>query len=167
MLSALLNKLRERIETFLSAHPVGVLSTSGLHGAWAMPVRYRNCGLEVDCLIPRWADVAFHIEQDPRVLLLVPNRDAPATRWLQIAGAAQLLDLRRQVPVGFQISDFGVDNSQSPTLAPHASAGVSNPQSPMTNYQLPDLYVVVRITPQRIDLIDESQGWGARETLDL
>jgi hypothetical protein len=28
-------------------------------------------------------------------------------------------------------------------------------------------YVMVHITPQRIDLFDEGRGWGARETLDL
>lgn len=28
-------------------------------------------------------------------------------------------------------------------------------------------YVCIRIKPKRIDLIDESAGWGARETLDL
>jgi hypothetical protein len=30
-----------------------------------------------------------------------------------------------------------------------------------------DRYVVLQIAPERIDLLDESQGWGARETLDL
>jgi len=28
-------------------------------------------------------------------------------------------------------------------------------------------YVNIHITPKRIDLIDESCGWGARETLDI
>ncbi len=30
-----------------------------------------------------------------------------------------------------------------------------------------DRYVTVHLTPERVDLIDESRGWGARETLDL
>lgn len=30
-----------------------------------------------------------------------------------------------------------------------------------------DRYIKVRITPKRIDLIDESCEWGARETLDV
>jgi hypothetical protein len=30
-----------------------------------------------------------------------------------------------------------------------------------------DRYVFIHITPERIDLIDESRGWGARETLEL
>ena len=36
------------------------------------------------------------------------------------------------------------------------------------NVPTPDeLYLVVRVTPRRIDLLDENRGWGARETLDL
>ena len=30
-----------------------------------------------------------------------------------------------------------------------------------------DRYVAVHITPERVDLVDESRGWGARETLDV
>jgi len=30
-----------------------------------------------------------------------------------------------------------------------------------------DRYVFIHITPERIDLIDEGCGWGARETLDI
>jgi hypothetical protein len=30
-----------------------------------------------------------------------------------------------------------------------------------------DRYAVVHITPERVDLVDESHNWGARETLDL
>jgi len=32
---------------------------------------------------------------------------------------------------------------------------------------LGELYLVIHVTPQRIDLFDESRGWGARETLEL
>ena len=28
-------------------------------------------------------------------------------------------------------------------------------------------YTTIHIMPERIDLIDESHGWGARETLDI
>lgn len=30
-----------------------------------------------------------------------------------------------------------------------------------------DRYVTIHIVPEHIDLIDESRGWGSRETLDL
>jgi hypothetical protein len=112
-----------------------------------MPVRYRNVGLEVDCLLPRWADVAYYIEQDPHVLLVI--LDSPPTgggepggglRWLQYRGTAQPIsspDWDRLLPEG------------TPRVRPE------------------ERYVAIRITPERIDLIDESYGWGARETLDL
>jgi hypothetical protein len=29
-----------------------------------------------------------------------------------------------------------------------------------------ELYLVVRVAPRRIDLIDEDQGWGMQETLE-
>lgn len=33
--------------------------------------------------------------------------------------------------------------------------------------RLDDRYVLVHIVPEHLDLIDETQGWGVRETLDL
>jgi hypothetical protein len=145
----LLNKLRERITTFLSQYQAALLSTSGTQGAWAMPVRYCHDGLHVDCLIPRWADIAFHLEQDPRVLLLIPDREIPASRWLQIAGTAE------------------VGSSKLEVRSWKLEANQSHFPLPTSHFELADLFLVVRITPHRIDLIDETWGWGARETLDL
>ncbi|MFQ5854307.1 MAG: pyridoxamine 5'-phosphate oxidase family protein [Anaerolineae bacterium] len=144
----MLEELRDRMTAFLSHHRVCVLSTAGAQGAWAMPVRYRNRGLEVDCLLPRWADVAYHVEQDPHVLLVI--QDPPSsplvggTRgglcWLQYQGFAR--------PVAAPDWEG---------LLPGWTASTS-----------PDeLYLVIRVTPERIDLFDESRGWGARETLKL
>jgi hypothetical protein len=130
-----LERLRDEIEAYLAQHQVGVLSTSGLAGTWAMPARYRSRGLEVDCLLPRWADVAYHLEQDPNVLLIVRDTQADALRWLECRGTARLV------------------------------------ASPDWAWLLPEGavkgYVVIRITPRRMDLVDEGRGWGARETLDL
>jgi hypothetical protein len=62
-------------------------------------------------------------------------------RWLQYRGSAQ------------------------PIAAPEWSSllpeGMSNARA------AEERYVAVRIKPARIDLIDETRGWGARETLDL
>lgn len=30
-----------------------------------------------------------------------------------------------------------------------------------------EFYVAVQVTPKRVDLVDESRGWGVRETLDV
>jgi len=136
----MLEKLRDQIASYLSHHEVCILSTTGAQEAWAMPVRYRSRGLEVECLVPRWADVAYHLEQNPHVLLIIQTCYASGLRWLQIQGLAR--------PVAAPDWD---------QLLPRWASGV--PPG--------DLYLVVRVTPERIDLVDESQGWGVRETLEL
>ena len=136
----MLDELRDRIVDYLSEHQVCVVSTSGLTGTWAMPVRYRSQGSEVDCLLPRWADVTYHLEQRPDVLLIVRDTQVDDLRWLECRGTAQVI--------------ASPDWSE---LLPEGTA-VPRPE---------DRYVIVRVTPKRIDLVDESLGWGARETLDL
>ncbi len=122
----MLDELRERIIAFLSQNQACVISTSGCHGAWSVGVPYRNRGLELDCRVPRWSDALYHLEQDPRVLVIILDAQAGPARWLQYRGSAR------------------ADSSR-------AGEG----------------YTAVHIMPERIDLMDESQGWGARETLDI
>jgi len=127
---------------------VCIISAAGPLGAQAMPVRYRNCGLEVECLVPRWAEVAYHLEQGATVVLIAQachvagpsTGSGQALHWLQIRGSARAVT----------VSDWA-------GLLPEWTSGVA-PE---------ELYLVVRVTPARIDLFDESQGWGARETLEL
>lgn len=144
----MLDELRDRIIAYLGEHQVCVLSTTGPEGPRAMPVRYRNLGLEIECLLPRWTDVAYDLQQDPRVMLIVQDisacgeqsRTTPGLRWLQCVGTAQPVerpDWTALLPTGTSLASPG------------------------------DLYLVVRVTPRRIDLMDESRGWGGRETLDL
>jgi nitroimidazol reductase NimA-like FMN-containing flavoprotein (pyridoxamine 5'-phosphate oxidase superfamily) len=143
----MLDELRERIATYLAEHQVCVLSTAGSEDAWAMPVHYRSHGLEIDCLLPRWADVAYHLEQDPRVMLVILDTRKtsevlpPALRWLQVRGTAR-----------------PVEEPDWETLLPEETRTSVPPDK---------LYLVVRVAPERIDLLDESRGWGVRETLDL
>lgn len=148
----MLNELRDRIAAYLSNHRVCIISTSGTLGAWAMPAVCRPVanGLELECLLPRWADVTFHLEQNPRVLLIIhdppptsPNRGEPGgceLRWLQYLGTAH--------PIA------------TPEWSSWLPEGVSNARPE-------ERYVAMRIKPERIDLIDETRGWGARETLDV
>jgi hypothetical protein len=116
MSSLLPGEQRKRIASFLAHQRTGIISTIASQGIWAMPVWYRphsgpsdSPGPEVDCLVPRWSDVAHVLAQASKVLLI--------PRWL-------------------------------PTVQPGA------------------LYLVVRVTPSRIDLIDEELGWGVQETLE-
>jgi len=136
----MLDKLRDQIASYLSHHGVCILSTTGAQGAWAMPVRYRSRGLEVECLVPRWADVAYHLEQNPHVLLIIQTCYTSGLRWLQVQGTAR--------PVAAPDWD---------QLLPRWVSSV--PPG--------DLYLVFHVTPERIDLVDESRGWGVRETLEL
>ncbi len=136
----MLDELRDRISAFTSQHKFCVISTTGGSGAWAAPAWLFSHGLELVCLLPRWSDVLYHLEQDPHVMVIILDTQSKALRWLQYSGNAQLV----QPPDVEQIAQ----------------------QGPLTK-TIDDGYVAVRITPERIDLIDENHGWGARETLDL
>jgi hypothetical protein len=106
-----------------------------------MPVHYRSLGLEIDCLLPRWADAVYHLEQEPSVMLVIQDAGTPALRWLQCWGSVQ-----------------SVAHPDWQELLPEGASTAVAPE---------DLYLVVRMKPERIDLVDEGQGWGVRETLNL
>lgn len=143
----MLDALRDRIAAYLAAHQVCVVSTQGAASASAVLVRYHLAqdtagkqALEVDCLLPRWADATYHLELNPQVLLIIADIQADSLRWLQVRGRA------RPIPA----MDW----------AECLSEGTSDVRPE-------DRYLALRVTPQRIDLVDESQGWGINETLDL
>ena len=83
------DQLRDRFTRYLSDHQMGILSTTGGGNAWAMPIRYYSQGLSLTCLIPRWADIAYHLEQNPTVLVIIPTDESC---WLQYLATAQLAD---------------------------------------------------------------------------
>jgi hypothetical protein len=155
--AATLDVLRRQIAAFLSAHTTCVLSATEPSGVQSVVVSYRHEGIVVECLLPRWSDMAFYLEQDPCVVLVVQDvtilgetldpvqdgrdRATPVLRWLQIRGTA-----RR------------VEQPNWTSLLLEGAPASTLPQ---------ELYLVVRVVPQRIDLLDESWGWGVRETLDL
>jgi hypothetical protein len=133
---------RQRIASFLTHQRTCIISTTSSQGVWAMPVWYRSSGssgLEVDCLVPRWSDVAHHLTQEPKVVLIVLGSSGAGLRWLQIQGIAQ--------PV------------EAPAWARLLPRWV-------TTVQPGALYLVVRVIPHRIDLVNEDQGWGVQETLE-
>ena len=137
---------RSRIASFLARHRTGVISTVAAQGMWSMPVWYRPASepsggrrLDVDCLVPRWADVAHSLSEKARVLFIVQASSGAGLRWAQLRGTA--------TPV------------EAPDWAGLLPRWVSTVQ--------PDeLYLVVRVAPSRIDLIDEDLGWGVQETLE-
>jgi hypothetical protein len=138
---------RRRIASFLAHQRTAVIGTVVGQSMWAMPVWYRPASdepagrrsLELDCLVPRWADVAHHLSQNAPVLLIVQAASGTGLRWLQIQGVARPLE--------------------APDWSRLLPRWVSTVQ--------PDgLYLVVRVMPSRIDLVDEDLGWGVQETLE-
>lgn len=103
----------------------------------ALPVRYHSDTLTVYCLIARWTDILPVLEQDSRVELVIAQHDSDAY-WMQYRATAHVLD--------------------TPNFQPFAAKTIA-----ASAFH----YVVVELTPQRIDLIDQRKGWGARETLEL
>ncbi len=85
----MLDALRGRIICYLAQNRNCVLTTSGALGAWAIPAQYQSHGLEIDCLLPAWSDALYHLERDPRTLIIVPDIHSGASRWLEYRGIAQ------------------------------------------------------------------------------
>jgi hypothetical protein len=133
-----LDQLRDQIATYLADHHICVISALG---ACAMPARYRSDGLKVDCLVPRWSEVAYALEQDARAALVIADAPSDGARWLEVRGSASIV-------ASPEWKGWRLDSTRH---------GVP----------LADLYLVVRVTPQRMDLVDETRGWGARETVEM
>lgn len=132
--------LRASIQAYLDAHDCCVVMTAGAAGVSALLVCYRARRLGLECPLPRWAEVTYALEQDPRIVLVVPPVNRDKGRWLHVQGMAELVPAPNwdALPV------------QKPVLAAPA-----------------ELYQVIRVRPRRIDLFDERRGWGSRETLEL
>lgn len=135
----MLDELRDRIISFASQYRVCIISTSGPSGAWAMPAWHSLIGIEMVCWLPRWSDVLYYLENDPRVMLVILDDQSEKLRWLQFRGTARVIDPADWEQVPEEVADGRFDEG----------------------------YVAIQVTPLRIDLIDESRGWGARETLDV
>jgi hypothetical protein len=118
----------------LARFDVGVLYVAG---AAPLPVRYRSQHLAVECLLPRWSDLAYALEERPIATLIIPGA-GDAVCWLQYQGRARVGDV-----LGWD--EFLRDD----------------------RLQLTTGYLRIVIQPKRLDLFDERRGWGARETLEL
>lgn len=132
------DQLRSQIINYLAQHEMGVLSTGGLAGLRAMPVHYRSQGLDLYCLVPRWADVLYHLKQDPQTVLVITSENPLC--WLHYQGRVQAETGRPDWP-GL------LTDGLTPALAG-------------------ELYQLLHLIPNRIDWIDERCGWGARATLE-
>lgn len=132
-------RLEERVSRFLAAHQTCVIATGGVDGVAALAVPYRAHGLEVECVLPLMAEAAYRLELEPRLVLVIPPQAGADPVWLQGHGTGE--------PV--ESPDWAALLRRLPVHVAPA-----------------DLYRVVRVRFQRVDLIDEGRGWGARETLE-
>ena len=99
-----------------------------------------NQGLEIICLLPRWSDVLYYMEQDPQVLFVIVDTQSSKLRWLYYRGTAR----RIEDPVWSQILS-NADRLEG-LLSIHPG----------------DEYAAIHIKPLREDLIDECNGWVPR-----
>lgn len=136
----MLYELRQKMSNYLATHQICILCGASQEGNWAIPVIYHSQDVQVTCLLPRWADAAYYLEQDQGVLLIVPDSTALPLRWLQMSGQARL-----------ETGEW-VDTCWPAVFATQAQS---------------QFYLRVSITPQRVDWVDESQRWGILDTLDV
>lgn len=85
----MIDRLRDQIARELGAHTVGVLTLATPNGPLAMPVRYQARGLGVECILPRWSDLAYHLEQPGTVVLIVLTPPHGEQRWLRYEGVTR------------------------------------------------------------------------------
>jgi hypothetical protein len=136
----MLDEVRDHVRLFLAAHQYCVMTVCSGESTAALLARYRSRGVDVDCLLPLWTEVTYCLELQPQVTIVIPPGPDDAACWLQFQGRAETLDT----------PDWEALLPAMPVLVRPS-----------------DLFRVVRVRPTRIDLVDEGQGWGARETLEL
>lgn len=132
--------LRQRIIDLLDSQTVCIVGAAGRLSLAAQPARYRRQGLDLICLIPRWADLAVLLEDGAQAVALIQAGQPADLRWLQVQGAVR------------------------PAAIPSWADGLANGSAAAS---LEDLYQAWEIAPRRIDLFDKGLGWGWRETLEF
>lgn len=122
----------------LSQSGVGVVVLSAAR--YALPVRFRVQGAVLECRVPTWSGLGDQVANSGEVTLVAVVDTEPDLAWIFIRGTAAVVpepDWTGMLP--------RVGSRMDPN----------------------DLYQLIRITPRRIERVDESQGWGCRETVDL
>lgn len=150
-------ELSRQIGSFLEAHHVMSLATFGTTGPHATSLFYACDGLALVWVSELDTQHSRNIETDPRVAVTVaPDYpDFAAIRGVQIAGIA-----RRIVEANERMLHLAQLESHYPFLV-QLTAG---------SLQLQQAYArasVYRLEPARIILIDNTKGFGHKETLEI
>lgn len=139
-----MEKINEKIAAYLASQKVCMVSTAARHGLGVItPAPYRAAGLEIEFLLPRWADLVYYLEEDPETLIIVPQEPDPSDCWLEYRGFVK------------------------PVANPDWLAWTLAYPALQLVKPYPELYRVFRVTPRRLDLINQQRSWGARQTLEL
>lgn len=148
--------LAGRIVSFLTAYHVMSLATAGSAGIHAANLFYACDGLALVWVSDSDARHSRAIAADPRVAATIaPDYvDFPVIRGLQIAGMA------RRVTEPEQQRCLGLLEARYPFLRELAHL----PEDLRAAYARAAVY---RLQPARIVLIDNTKGFGHKETLEL
>jgi uncharacterized protein YhbP (UPF0306 family) len=150
-------ELSRQIGSFLAVHHVMSLATIGSSGPHATSLFYACDGLALVWVSEPDTRHSREIEADPRVAATVaPDySDFAAIRGVQIAGTA-----RRIVAADDRNHHLAQLEARYPFLGQLAAG-------PLKLRQAYARTAVYRLQPARIVLIDNSRGFGHKETLDL
>lgn len=151
------HKLFRRIADFLDLYHVMSLATVGPHGAHAANVFYARDGTSLFWISDAETRHSQHIEASPRVAATVaPDyTDFAAIRGVQVHGTA-----RRVVDTEQRARMLALLQTRFPFLARLAEA----PPALRAAY---DRVQVYRLDPATMVLIDNTKGFGHKETLTL
>jgi uncharacterized protein YhbP (UPF0306 family) len=150
-------KLGRQIGEFLAAQHVMSLATSGASGPHATNLFYACDGLALIWVSEPDTQHSREIEADPRVAATVaPDyADFAAIRGVQIAGTA-----RRIMAADERTRHLAQLEARYPFLRQLAAG-------PLKLRQAYARTAVYRLQPARIVLIDNSKGFGHKETLEI
>jgi uncharacterized protein YhbP (UPF0306 family) len=149
--------LKRQIGAFLAAHHVMSLATFGSSGPHATSLFYACDGLALVWVSEPDTQHSRDIEADPRVAATVaPDySDFSAIRGVQIGGAARRIEAADE-----RIHHMAQLEARYPFLGQLAAG-------PLKLRQAYARTAVYRLQPARIVLIDNSKGFGHKETLEL
>lgn len=151
------SELAGRIAAFIAAHHVASLATQGPDGPHAANVFYASDGMNLFWVSDRATRHSREIELDPRVAITIaPDcSDFSEIRGLQMTGTA-----RRAGSADERARHFERLEARYPFLKQLADA----PPALREAYARADIYC---FEPGKVVLIDNTRGFGHRETLDL
>ena len=137
-----LEKLRARASCYLEEHWFCILATSGPEGPCAAAAQYKSVEFTTYLAIPQADDAIYNLEVNPHLALAIFDHQQKRETWrgLEYLGKGKILDIDEwsEVPSGLLIPE-----------------------------EMQGLYAIVKTIPRRIYLVDWSQGWGYRDTIDF